>query len=170
MLKKQLIVLVVALVIFAGGFFVGSRFFAVKNYRGILIRQGPQGLINPLLGCEVAPDQNEFTEFDNIESQIKKSVSGLINKQTVSDVSVYLRTLNSGRWIGINEDARFAPGSLLKVPVMIAYLKKQESDPETLAQEIPYNSKDDRNLIESIKPSNYIIPGSVYTIADLLNY
>jgi beta-lactamase class A len=39
---------------------------------------------------------------------------------------VFFEDLNTGAWVGINERDEFIPGSLLKIPIMVAVLKRVE--------------------------------------------
>lgn len=43
---------------------------------------------------------------------------------TVDNVGVFVQDIDTGAWLGMNERMGFAPASLLKVPVMMAILKK----------------------------------------------
>ncbi|MDD5109395.1 MAG: hypothetical protein PHC29_07865 [Candidatus Omnitrophica bacterium] len=67
---------------------------------------------------------------------IKYAIEGYVNeckeKGDISSVSVYLRHLNYGTWIGVNENENYAAVSLIKIPLMLAYLKMSEKDPAIL--------------------------------------
>lgn len=124
-------------------------------------------LINPLLFCGVSEDK-EFEEFDQLETQVE----ALINKNIVDDsadkVSVYYRVMDSGQWFGINENETYSPASLLKIPVMIAYLKEAESNPGLLYKWVFYDGSFDYNQFEYFFPKVSIQPGRSYTINELL--
>jgi beta-lactamase class A len=53
-------------------------------------------------------------------------------------MALYFRDLNNGPWISYNSISLFDGASLLKVPVMISYLKVSESYPEILKTKINY--------------------------------
>jgi len=121
-------------------------------------------LLNPQLRCErVENKKKEYTVFkEQLETYIKdKKASGVIKS-----VAVYFRDLENGPWFGIEEDALFSPASMLKLPVLIAYYKNAESDPEILGQEIGISasasSEDNSYETQSLQ-----IGGS-YTIDELL--
>lgn len=144
MLKNKI---VVGAILLAIGFFLGARFSGVWRSdsalanRGIIIREGTQKLINPILACEVGVKET-FAEFKPIHDAVARLVGERIAEGAVKDVGVYMRTLNTGRWIGISEDKTFAPGSLLKVLVMMAYFKEAELNPAVLATAVPYTKRD----------------------------
>ena len=61
----------------------------------------------------------------------------------------------------------YSPASLLKLPVMMAYFKKVESDPELLKKKVKYLGKEVL-LGQSIKPDRQIEKGKEYTVEDLI--
>ena len=81
-------------------------------------------------------------------------------------VSVYFRNLDSSEWFGIGEDDLYAPGSMLKVSTLIAYLKLAEENPEILLKTAPYKIlKNDEG--QFYKPKKLFYEGN-YTIRNLL--
>ena len=57
---------------------------------------------------------------------------------------------------------------MLKVPLMIAVLKKAESSPGLLKRSISFNGDKDYNTIQNFKPEQTLSPGGSYTIDELL--
>ena len=131
----------------------------------------PFALTNPLLDCEMATDTIGKRELVPFKNDILKLTSSFLATHKQSDVSVYFRDLNNGPWFGINEKHKFAPASLLKVPIMIAYLKQAESNPLFLTKKIPYEEgRPDFNTQLTIQPSETIKPGNSYTIEELIHH
>jgi beta-lactamase class A len=121
--------------------------------------------ISPLLFYK-GPKNNDL--YKPLVSKIQESISTYASGPN-SIVSVYYRDLNTGRSIGINENEKYIPASLLKVVVMIAYLKQAELEPSTLSQKITY-TKDIQSMIGSIpydKGSDLKL-GESYTIDGLI--
>lgn len=123
--------------------------------------------INPLLECE----NNLISDNNKSLIEIKKEISSLIDKslesKDISFASIYFRDLNNGPWFGINEKELFSPASLLKVPLMIAYLKEAESNPEILSETIIFNKNPDYNE-QNIKPENQLVLNQEYSIEELI--
>lgn len=123
--------------------------------------------INPLLECE----NNLISDDNKSLIEIKKEISSLIDKslesKDISFASIYFRDLNNGPWFGINEKELFSPASLLKVPLMIAYLKEAESNPEILSETIIFNKNPDYNE-QNIKPENQLVLNQEYSIEELI--
>lgn len=124
-------------------------------------------MINPLLFCGVS-ENKEFTEFKPLEENIEKIVKEEIANNNATNISVYYRVMDSGRWFGINENEQYSPASLLKVPLMIAYLKEAESNPDILSRQITYDGSFDYNQMEEFPPKVRIQAGKSYTIDQLL--
>ncbi len=164
-----------AVLFFAGaavGIAAGYAFALSGNGVGAfgedLYQQHKYKLINPLLACNAA-DASTSTEFRPLETELK----GLIQKLTDGSdtiVSLYFKELSSGHQTAINENARYAPASLLKVPIMLAFYKVAESHPEVLKRTLTYTGSVDVNVEENFKPEKFIQPGKTYTVADLIEY
>lgn len=58
-------------------------------------------------------------------------------------IGVYVRNLNNGPWFGINENEKYSPASLMKVPILMTFLKWIELDPSILMKKILVN--EDKN-------------------------
>lgn len=102
---------------------------------------------------------------------LKASINSFINdaktQGDVSEASVYLRRMNNGNWFCINPGIQFSPGSMLKVPILITYLKMAEKNPSLFDKEL--------NLTQDMIPNkkqyvdeSHLKPGR-YKIRDLIN-
>ena len=125
-------------------------------------------LINPLIDCD------NFSSINNQELFLfKNDMVKLIDKDknaNLKDVSVYFRDLNNGAWFGVDENADFSPASLLKVPVMMAYLKKADDNEAFLNTKLKYAHTFTEELSQNIKPTKSIELGKEYSIDELLKY
>ena len=119
-------------------------------------------LINPLL---------RYTNFKEL-SPFRHKVEALIAQQKenslADEVAVYFRSLSDGIWFGIEERELFCPASLLKVPIMMAYLKTAENNPSILKKMLRYKIYPD-SLSQNIKPFKHIKNGYYVSIDDLIN-
>ena len=160
------IVLGIAISFFLG-YFVKERVTpGVSITGGRQIRQGGYSFINPLLECDIG-EKTLSTQLTSFKYKVEKAISDLESSGSMSDMSLYFRDLNNGVGFGINEKEAFSPASLLKLPVMIAYLKASESDPSILKKKLTYNEPD-RNIGETIKPENHLKPGNQYLVEELV--
>jgi len=128
---------------------------------------GGYKFINPLYECNTG--ENYGTEkLSNMQDSINKYINSIIANKSVTRASVYFRDLNNGPWFGINEHDDFAPSSLLKTPVMMAYFKEAEDDPTILTQKIKY-TKDPAGLIaQNFPPKEHLEKGKSYTVEYLI--
>lgn len=133
------------------------------------VRQGGYTFINPLLSCDISEDK-QFTEYQLITNKFKAYIDQHISNGDAQDISVYFRGLDSGEWSGVNENNTYSPASLLKVPLMIAWLKEVDTNPSLLNQQITYHQTTDGNAVETYKPKQYIQDGKNYSVDDLLHY
>lgn len=124
--------------------------------------------INPLLGIEVS-NARSFAVNNSLDIKLQGLFDSAKKSGKITDGSIYFRDLESGYWIGVNEDTPFTQGRILKLPLMIVYYKAAEEDPGILQKQI-------KNTIVDIKHSNNIFPstdpivfGQSYTIEELIS-
>jgi len=121
--------------------------------------------ISPLLECA----DNQYLNRSELEEKINRLVNKELNNNRVSHISIYFRDLNNGPWFGINENEKFTPASLLKVPILIAYFKIAEDYPEILEKKIKIDSID-QSFSQNILPLRKVELNKTYSIAELLDY
>lgn len=83
-------------------------------------------------------------------------------------VSVHFRDYSRGKWLNINEDEKYSPASLAKVPVMIAYLRLAQSNPAILSKILKFEEKTNLNDLQDFKPVSSLQYGKSYTIQTLI--
>lgn len=118
--------------------------------------------INPLLLVDLP---REAPEYDSLKKKITDYTDRATKNGSASSISVYFRDLNSGRWTGVNQDALYDPSSMLKVAVMIGYLKEAVDNPGVLAKELPYVAKVDPG--QHYPPPHPLQTGT-YTVRSLI--
>lgn len=104
---------------------------------------------------------------------LQLTLSKIIDKYKQNDnlttASVYLKDFSTNKWTAVNETEKFEPGSLFKVPILIACLKMEEKTPGFLNKEILYDKT--FNLGKVVAYENKSIKfGLKYTIKELLKY
>lgn len=167
--------IIIAPLIFAIGLSLGWYWHKLASHTlptdivRIGLKNNKYQFIDPLLGYDIA-NNTSINEFKPFEKKINDLISQLKASDKVSDVAFYFRGLKSGYWLGVNQDEEFSPGSLMKVPLMMAYLKKAESDPAILSKQFVYDGKFDANQAEVFKASDAIKPGQKYTVDELIKY
>lgn len=135
---------------------------AWSEIRPIRDRDQQYHLINPLLAYDTPSSADFWNLREKIEQQIRNSQPDTI--------SVYFRDLKTSRWLDINGNETYSPASLLKVPVLIAYLKLAETEPKILEKKIIYNGAEDLNQAEKIKPKQQLQASKQYTVSELISY
>jgi beta-lactamase class A len=106
-----------------------------------------------------------------LKAGLQNKISAYKDSGIVASVSVYLRSFKDAQWMSINNDEKYSPGSLMKVPELIAFYKMEEKKPGFLNTSIAYNKK----LIPASHryihfESKHIELGKTYTVKELLYY
>lgn len=123
--------------------------------------------VDPLLGYEL-PARGNVEPFRSIRSVIASAVADVTHAREAAYISVYYRDLATGSWFGIDENRAYAPASLAKVPLMIAYLKLAEQDPDLLEQRVPFVRARGSVPEQHIAPTVRLVLGRTYTINELI--
>ncbi len=123
-------------------------------------------LTHPLIAYET-PEATGLAEYSSLKKQLQDSIDRAKAEGNVSDVSLYYRSLETGRWIGIKQNSIYYPASLLKVPVMIAYFRSAESNPGLFDKRIAYRPITGGNSFEA--PSQLVV-GRLYTVRELIEH
>lgn len=165
--KTTFIVFIFAFII---GFCIGTQRekTVTVNTSFKAIREGQQKLINPLLAIDVPEGVNSEEDRD-LRAKIENSIALSKSQGKVDYASVYFKGPTRGNWLGVETDKTYYPGSLLKVPVLIAYLKIAETAPDSIFKTVTYTIDRDENALENIKPSVALESGKAYTVDQLLS-
>jgi beta-lactamase class A len=119
---------------------------------------------NPLLAYLIPSADNE-PQWASLKSKISDVINASKQKG-LTRASVFMYSLNQGRWIGVNENETYPPASMFKVIIMIAYLKGEEQSPELLNEKLIYT----KELNQKVSGSTTSLQiGESYIVSDLIN-
>jgi len=118
------------------------------------------------ISVDIVCDEDPSIVTKNLKATTEDVVEKYISNNTAEKISVFYRDLGNRQWFGINENTAFSPGSLLKLPLAIAYYKLSEIDPAILEKELEYNPTNSRE--QSIESEEKLVPGRAYRIGDLI--
>lgn len=123
--------------------------------------------INPLIECEMG-ESLTIAPIRSFKAEVEELIDAKIADGAIINAAVYFRDLNEGPSFGIHEKTNFLPGSLLKVPTMMGFLKAAEDVPEILEEKIINNLNANEVPKQSILPSETIVKGGKYTVDELI--
>ena len=130
-----------------------------ENSKSVIAANPQYSFLNPNL-------DNINTKFVKpFREEVVEYIEKVKKEGKATSISVYFRGLNDGYTFGINDRENYHPASLLKVPVLIAYLKMAEDTPSLLDREFVFDKK--INDIPNNVP-NHIEFGKSYKVRDLL--
>lgn len=131
-------------------------FYAKQESRPNVFRDKNKNFVftSPIL------DYEEFSQMTSSSlgyNSFNKTAHGLAEKYGLSGFSVYFRDLNDGQWVGVNEKDTFSPASLMKTPLLIAFLKNVERDPSLLDRKMVADEK----YFKLATPQNFEIQNKI---------
>ncbi len=178
-MKKGYWYLLVCLFLIGAG--AAAGYAAGFNYEhGILVtklniihpirdRNSNYKFIDPLLAY-VIPPADQDPQLSLLQNNIANFINGEKRNNGLADASMYFYDLNRGRWIGVNESQKYNPASMLKVVIMVAYLKNAENNPAVLQKELVYTS-DLQTLLkkDQFNSDSSLTVSQSYTVDELIN-
>lgn len=161
---------VIAISAFAAGL-IGSNIVdgIEEHQQQTEVHMGQTDLINPLLACR-PPEDVQFYPQDRVESHIRTLIEELKTRHQLQEMSLIFRDLNNGPSFSINPHSKYSGASLLKVPIMIGYLRKAEEKPDILLEKIKYDpaTHDANSHVQLVQPPAPLLPGEEYTVDELM--
>ena len=152
---------------FLGGWLLKDRFASQKSDLITPLRLGGFKFIKPLLVCDTS--EHDYSRLSSLEKKLSALINEEIQKNNISVTSVFFQDFKTNARISINNEEKFYAASLSKIPVMMAYYKIAQTNPEVLSQKIEYALSDvDLNSQQEIKPINPTKPDQPYTVQELI--
>lgn len=170
MIRYRILFLIV--ISFLGGFLIAFILFYKSPDTRVTgteqLRLGQGTFINPLIACEL-DNQTAFEELSLLKKKLDAHIQKLLKENQAEKISVYVRNLNNGHWVGINENEQYVPASLIKVPLMIAYFKLAEFNAKILDQKFLFEGGINENTRQVLAPPpNSLEAGKIYTVLHLI--
>lgn len=129
--------ILIVLVAITLGFVIGYISRAPKYVASQSIRQQSENFqfIHPLLAV-ARPDNITSVGYEPLSKEITKYIDESKRTQKANSVSVFFSNYNKDTVgsFSLNETTDYAPASLLKVVIMIAYFKESETNPSILSK------------------------------------
>lgn len=122
--------------------------------------------VSPLLACGEVSNALPQT-VENMREAVEDIVASETAAGNASEVAVYFRDLRNGPWFGVYDDTVFTPGSLLKVPMMMAYYKRLATDPGLAERKLLFNAPAGYAQ-QNIRVAHPLMPGEEYTAGQLV--
>ena len=120
----------------------------------------------PLLLLDIYP---EDPSFFGVKTSLQSFIESEKGTGKLQSASVYVRKVSGGKWFSVNPDEQYSPGSVMKVAMLLTYLREAESNPSVFDRKINFVNHFSETLVQTIV-SNVLKPGKSYTVRELLDY
>jgi len=122
--------------------------------------------INPIISVESV---NESANYAVLKEAINNYIA-VERENGLTYASVYFKELTDNEWFSINARERYDPASLLKVGVLITYLRMAELHKELLDMEVVYQGRPGFVFPTEHFGSDTVVEGRKYKISELLQH
>ena len=131
-----------------------------------LLRNHKYKFTRPILSFDM---NGESKNLEPICNELKKIINENCTNGNLFQASVYLRDLETGEYTTVNEEYSYHPGSLIKVPMLIYYLKESENNPDILTKKLRID-KPLQGMPAQTYSAERIEMNKDYTVKELLKY
>lgn len=131
-----------------------------------MIRSQDFELVRPVLFAEI-PD--ESPEFRQLKCQLSLITTEKKKNGGLNLADIYIRQLNTGAWMKMGEGREYPAGSLMKVPILMTWLKMDEKNPGLLQKRLWFEQPPGQIPDQSYTGKS-IVAGKEYTVEELLKY
>ncbi len=122
--------------------------------------------IKPLMFVD---DECESDQLVDLKLKLTSIINRYKANGDVNNASIYVREYTNSTWTTVNDDIKYDPGSLFKVPVLITILRMNELTPGFLNKSITYSNKIDAGKSVAFADKSIKL-GNTYTVKELLTY
>lgn len=140
----------------------GNKLSEMDNHVKV-VRENDSSLIQPILYVEIESKQL----LSPLKSKINDYLDSKKQAGTYTSASVYLKDVQAGVYININPDSLYDPASLMKVPLLMIYLKQAETNPQLLKKTFVFTQQAQNSTVALIKDKSLVV-GKSYTVQELL--
>lgn len=126
-------------------------------------------LVNTSVACNGPPTLDKRV-YDPLRDELIATLNARVASGAIGAYAVYFRDLVNGPTFGIDEYTKFVPASLLKLPLVLAFLAEEEDRPGMLQQLIAYDAGDDQAvpMVQNVRSGVSLEHGREYSVATLL--
>lgn len=150
--------------IFIAGFSCGYFLFPKTGEPAECVNSFP--LINQFVACDLEAEK-KLDSIKRLEEELIDYLDISKAEKNITRASVFFRDLSSKKWIGIDQNKKYSPASLLKLPLLIAYFELSESDSGLFSRKYVFK-KIDPILHQNLRPEVELEEGKEYAIEELL--
>ena len=128
------------------------------------IREKRSQYVKPLLLTDVVIQDRAMS---GLRTELQSYINQKVSSNALQVASVYVRKMDNGSHIFINENEVFNPASLMKVAYLISYLEEEDMKPGKLQKRLyfdkHYSAGNNQNIVDfQLKEHSY------YTVAELM--
>ena len=172
---KQFFVYAALVIIVSGvlGFAIGRKTVPknVSTTQSIREDSGDYKFIHPLLAVNRTDLATPSPGYSKLAGTVQNFIDTEKATGLLTNASVYFADYKTnGGSFAINADDQYAPASMLKVVVMIGFLKESDSDSNIFSKTLVYNENLQHSIADiPFESPSLLVVGQSYTVEDLIH-
>lgn len=107
------------------------------------------------------------SDYDSLRNSLVSYIEKKKTEGVLQTASVYFKELGTNKWFDINGTTKYNPGSLMKVAILMTYLKLSEKNPSLLEERYTLTEVMSER-IDQLRTSAPLVKGQSYTVKFLL--
>lgn len=161
-LKKIMIINIIIFVcVLFSWIFIGEKFW-------LFTKKIWSWFTNPVLDTSIGDTSMENKNI-NLEYYLEDYENIKRANWDLTELSVYFRNLNNGNRFWTDEKELFSPASLMKLPLLLAYFKKSETENWFLEKKVTFTKNwTSEEYKQNIMPKKRLKAGQEYKIIDII--
>jgi len=152
---------------FAAGHYLKSA--PVSNTQSIRENTDQYKFIHPLLAVSRTDMSTPSPQYTKLAGSVNAFIAKQKASAAVSSASVYFVNYGKSGSFAINQNEAYDPASMLKVVIMVAYLKESDTDPAILDGYLTFTPNIEKSL-ESVpfQDPSALAVGQMYSVESLI--
>ncbi len=123
-------------------------------------------MIRPVIFEETSGQSPSFVK---LKQDLETLLNAKMSAGVVLSADVFVRKLNDGRWMKFGNGNPYPAGSLMKVPIMMTWLRMAEKNPGLLESRLFFETPPGVIPAQTWSGRS-IVPGKEYRVSELLEY
>jgi beta-lactamase class A len=171
-INKKVSICIICFLFLVTGFLLGFYLKPRATMPSSSIRENTNkyNFIHPLLAVNRDNPAGYSPQYENLAKKVTEFIAKQKSAKIIDSASVYFIDYTKQGSFNINSEEKYDPASLLKVVIMVAYLKQMDDNPGLAKEQFTY-TRDIADSLDSVpfQTPSILKSGQSYSVSDLID-